>query len=101
MAILEGKFDLLFSSPANLLGVSKWRDMLVSSSTIRLVVVDEAHTVLQWGESETEATPFRIWYGQLGELRCLLSSPILVITATANRVARKKLQIFFLHERVL
>jgi len=48
MAILGGKFNFLFSSPEKLLGVSKWRDMLVSSSSIRLVVVDEAHTVLQW-----------------------------------------------------
>lgn len=44
------------------------------------------------GESDDYDEPFRQWYGKLGELRSLIECPILLLTATANSSARKKLQ---------
>ena len=46
--ILNGNFDFLFASPESLLAVSTWREMLGQNENIRLMVVDEAHTVLHW-----------------------------------------------------
>lgn len=59
---------------------------------VRLLVIDEAHTVLHWGESDDYDELFRQWYGKLGELRSLIECLILLLTATANSSARKKLQ---------
>ena len=47
-SILEGVHEFLFTSPESLLGVARWREMLIASSVIRLMVVDEAHTVIHW-----------------------------------------------------
>jgi len=44
------------------------------------------------GEAEAGETAFRGWFGKLGEVRSLLECPILLITATANKSARTKLQ---------
>ena len=50
--ILNGNFDFLFASPESLLAVpvSTWREMLGQNENIRfrLMVVDDAHTVLHW-----------------------------------------------------
>jgi superfamily II DNA helicase RecQ len=49
--IVHGLFQFLFSSPEQLLDNPKWRDILRNDSygsSVRLLVVDEAHTVLQW-----------------------------------------------------
>ncbi|XP_045162072.2 probable ATP-dependent DNA helicase RecS [Mercenaria mercenaria] len=78
---LEERFDFLFSSPENILGVSAYRGMLSRNESIKLLVVDEAHTVLHWGESDAGEAPFRAWYGKLGEARSLISCPLLLITA--------------------
>lgn len=59
---------------------------------VRLLVIDEAHTVLHWGESDDYDELFRQWYGKLGELRSLIECPVLLLAATANSSARKKLQ---------
>uniref|UniRef100_A0A8W8MHU3 Helicase ATP-binding domain-containing protein n=1 Tax=Magallana gigas TaxID=29159 RepID=A0A8W8MHU3_MAGGI len=90
--IINGNFQFLFASPESILSVNKWRDMLVASKHFKLFVVDEAHTVLHWGESEMEMEPFRIWYSKLGEIRSLIQCPVLLITATANRSARMEMQ---------
>ncbi|XP_052678559.1 uncharacterized protein LOC128159483 [Crassostrea angulata] len=90
--IINGNFQFLFASPESILSVNKWRDMLVASKHFKLFVVDEAHTVLHWGESEIEMEPFRIWYSKLGEIRSLIQCPVLLITATANRSARMEMQ---------
>ena len=45
--ILAGQYEFVFTSPESLLGVPMWREML-SNETTRLLVVDEAHTVLHW-----------------------------------------------------
>jgi len=44
------------------------------------------------GESDGDEGPFRSWYGKLGETRSLVSCPLLVITATANLSARRKMK---------
>lgn len=75
-------------------GETEWRAMLLgpAGERVRLLVIDEAHTVLHWGESDDYDELFRQWYGELGELRSLIECPILLLTATANSSARKKLQ---------
>lgn len=82
---------LVFSSPESILPITKRRDLLTSPpyKNLELFVVDEAHTVLQWGESANGDNPFREWYAKLGEIRSLTECPVLLITATANAAARK------------
>ena len=46
--IINEQYDFIFSSPENLLNVCKWRQMLEKTDSFRLLVVDEAHTVLHW-----------------------------------------------------
>ena len=43
--ILAGDYEYVFTSPESLLGIPVWRDMLSNDRT-KLLVVDEAHTVL-------------------------------------------------------
>uniref|UniRef100_A0A8W8NIF3 DNA 3'-5' helicase n=1 Tax=Magallana gigas TaxID=29159 RepID=A0A8W8NIF3_MAGGI len=69
-----------------------WRSMLIESSSFKLFVVDEAHMVINWGESSGKSEPFREWFGRLGEIRSLIACPALVITATASRASRRKLR---------
>nr|CAJ38800.1 putative RecQ family DNA helicase protein [Platynereis dumerilii] len=95
--IIEGKFQFIFTSPESILENVKWRGMLRSSTYQRrtgLIVIDEAHTVTQWGQSSTtEDQPFRPWFAKLGELRSLLPGiPVLALTATASRMRRKTIK---------
>jgi superfamily II DNA helicase RecQ len=49
--IIRGHFEFLFGSREQLVGVVKWREMLKSdvyTENLRALVVDEAHTVIQW-----------------------------------------------------
>ena len=54
------------------------------------ITVDEAHCISQWGlpgsSPKRTAVPFRIWYGNLGELKSLTVSnvPSIIVTATAS-----------------
>ena len=46
-----GNYDIIFSAPEAILGVSRWRKMLIKppySTLIAAVVVDEAHCVSKW-----------------------------------------------------
>uniref|UniRef100_A0A8W8JAS0 Helicase ATP-binding domain-containing protein n=1 Tax=Magallana gigas TaxID=29159 RepID=A0A8W8JAS0_MAGGI len=92
-SIKRGEYDFLFSSPEAVVGNPEWRAMLLgpAGERVRLLVIDEAHTVLHWGESDDYDEPFRQWNGKLCELRSLIECPILLLTATANSSARKKL----------
>ncbi|XP_061170547.1 ATP-dependent DNA helicase RecQ-like [Saccostrea echinata] len=90
-SIFRNEMQFIFTSPKSVLN-GKWRDWVTNNSTIRLIAVDEAHTVLHWGESASEEDPFRRWYGRLGELRSLVECPVILMTATANSAARKALQ---------
>ena len=92
----KGKFIYLFSSPEKMLSVKRWRKLLSSDEYRRFLVaitIDEAHCISQWGLSRSSnltAVPFRTWYGNLGELKSLISNvPSIVLTATAS-IATKK-----------
>lgn len=86
-SIKRGEYNFLFSSPEAVVGNPEWRAMFLgpAGERVRLLVTDEAHTVLHWGESDDYDEPFRQWYGKLGELPSLIERPILLLTATANR----------------
>lgn len=62
---------------------------IILSSTEKYVL--SAYNIFR-GESDGQEEPFRQWYGKLGELRSLIQCPAILLTATANRSARKKLQ---------
>lgn len=48
-AINEGIFKFIFASPEALVGDRKWRDVRANlRDRIKVIVVDEAHTVVQW-----------------------------------------------------
>ena len=53
---------------------------------------DLCHFSVFRGEADGDDEPFRVWYGRLSEARSLIKCPVLLITATANKSARKKMQ---------
>ncbi|XP_061190432.1 ATP-dependent DNA helicase RecQ-like [Saccostrea echinata] len=93
--IRNGHYHFVFGSPELLVGNEMWRDVIKSSSfqnNHRLTVVDEAHTVVQWGHGSAQESPFREWFAHIGELRSLsLNVPVLALTATASPTNRKKI----------
>ena len=89
----KGAFTYLFASREKMLSVERWRKLLLSDHYRKFLVaitVDEAHCISQWGlpgsNSKRIAVPFRIWYGNLGELKSLTASdvPSIILTATAS-----------------
>ena len=65
--IAEGRFTFVFASPESVLK-PKWRDVFLTETwqtRISLIVIDEAHSILEWGEE------FRPEYQQLCQLRSL------------------------------
>ena len=52
--VLKGEYRLVYFTPETIIGVKKWRNMLlndVNSSRLRTFIIDEAHTVkckLKW-----------------------------------------------------
>ncbi|MEM9368985.1 MAG: RecQ family ATP-dependent DNA helicase [Planctomycetota bacterium] len=81
-AIERGEHALLYVTPERFrkrefLDVIRHRD-------VRLLAIDEAHCVSQWGHD------FRPDYGRVGEIRSLLGEPVTVaLTATATRECRQ------------
>ena len=57
------------------------------------IVVDEAHCINQWGFPGLKSTPFRHWYGNIAEIRSLVSMdvPIVALTATASKSTKHKI----------
>ena len=57
------------------------------------IVVDEAHCINQWGFPGLKSTPFRYWYGNIAEIRSLVSSdvPVIALTATASKSTKHKI----------
>ena len=89
----KGQFTYIFASPEKMLNVERWRRLLSSEHYPKFLVavtVDEAHCISQWGlpgsNSRVATVPFRIWYGNLGEFKSLISSnvPSIILTATAS-----------------
>ncbi|MDW8135127.1 MAG: ATP-dependent DNA helicase RecQ, partial [Bacteroidia bacterium] len=78
----EGKIRYLYVAPERLL-IPSFRERL-SKLPIRLVAVDEAHCISQWGHD------FRASYLRIGELRPLLPEALFIaLTATATARIRK------------
>lgn len=49
--VLKGEYRLVYFTPETIIGVKKWRNMLLNdvySSRLRTFIIDEAHTVVQW-----------------------------------------------------
>lgn len=82
----QGSLKFLYLSPERLLTSAygtPWIEELASAD-IRLIAIDEAHCISQWGHD------FRPEYGQLAKLRVHFPKvPILALTATADRTTQK------------
>ena len=88
----KGAFTYLFASPEKMLSVERWQRLIASDHYRKFLVavtVDEVHCISQWCltglNKKMTAVPFRIWYGNLGELKSLTSdAPSIILTATAS-----------------
>ena len=79
-AIDEGRLKLLYMAPERL--ASGAAVSLLKRANTRLIAVDEAHCVSQWGHD------FRPDYLRIGELRRALGVPLAAFTATADEETR-------------
>ncbi|MCG5051764.1 MAG: RecQ family ATP-dependent DNA helicase [Myxococcales bacterium] len=75
-SLLAGALDLLYVSPERA-ALESFRRLL-ARVPIALLAIDEAHCLSQWGHD------FRPEYLRLGELRALVSCPVIALTATAT-----------------
>ncbi len=82
-ALGRGELKLLYIAPERLAG-SGTIDLL-RRSNCRLIAVDEAHCVSQWGHD------FRPDYLRLGDLRRALNVPLAAFTATADAETRAEI----------
>jgi ATP-dependent DNA helicase RecQ len=82
-AIDEGRLKLLYMAPERL--ASGGAMTLLRRARVRLIAVDEAHCVSQWGHD------FRPDYLRIGELRRSLNVPLAAFTATADEETRAEI----------
>ncbi|EKE80617.1 DNA helicase RecQ [Idiomarina xiamenensis] len=81
----QGQLKLLYVSPERALQTSFIERL--SSLSVGLLAVDEAHCISQWGHD------FRPEYGQLGQLRQVLpNTPVMALTATADAATQHDIQ---------
>ena len=81
-ALVErAELDILFVAPERLR--SRGFIDLLRAADLRLLVVDEAHCISEWGHD------FRPSYRTIGRLRAHVSAPILALTATATASVRE------------
>jgi len=71
-----GALDILFVAPERL-SLAGFVEAL-GSEGIRLLAVDEAHCISEWGHE------FRPSYREIGRVRALVRAPVLALTATAT-----------------
>ncbi|MEM8810709.1 MAG: RecQ family ATP-dependent DNA helicase, partial [Cyanobacteria bacterium P01_G01_bin.38] len=94
MAVTQNRLRLLYLSPETLLSPKVWETLCQPQIQINGLVLDEAHCLVQWGDT------FRPAYRRLGAVRAALlkSKPagtriaIAAFTATANPDAQATLQ---------
>lgn len=93
--VTSGYYNFVLVSPEVLVGEAKWRDALKNPEfrkRHRLIVVDEAHTIIHWGEGKNQEAAFREWFGHIGEVVSLcLKVPCLALTATVCPSHRRKI----------
>lgn len=77
----NGQIKLLYMSPEKLIAEAPF---LLSTISISLFAIDEAHCISQWGHD------FRPEYAQLGFIRERFAGvPVMALTATADRITRQ------------
>lgn len=80
-AVLDGKVQLVYITPENVIENPKFRNMLQSTvykENLIALVVDEAHCVRMWGDQ------FRRAFSLIGNLRSLVPSGVKVLALTAT-----------------
>ncbi|MFN4099417.1 MAG: RecQ family ATP-dependent DNA helicase, partial [Pararhodobacter sp.] len=82
-ALDDRRLKLLYIAPERL--ASSGTTALLRRSDCRLIAVDEAHCVSQWGHD------FRPDYLRIGELRQALGVPLAAFTATADAATRQEI----------
>src|SRR6056297_2759728 len=82
-ALDEGRLKLLYLAPERL--ASGAMDRVLARAGVRLIAVDEAHCVSQWGHD------FRPDYLRIGALREALGVPLAAFTATADAETRDEI----------
>ncbi|MEO1590158.1 MAG: RecQ family ATP-dependent DNA helicase [Cyanobacteria bacterium J06632_22] len=93
-AVAQNRLRLLYLSPETLLSPSVWQVLCQPQVTLNGLILDEAHCLVQWGET------FRPAYRRLGVVRSALlqhrppgtTLPIAAFTATANPAAQQTLE---------
>jgi ATP-dependent DNA helicase RecQ len=96
-AIRNNRLHLVYLSPETLLSPSVWATLCEPQVCINGIVLDEAHCLVQWGDT------FRPAYRRLGAVRPALVQtkpagtkiPVATFTATANPFAQQTLQDVF------
>ncbi|MGP1387081.1 MAG: RecQ family ATP-dependent DNA helicase [Thainema sp.] len=90
----QQQIRLLYVSPETLLSPPVWQRLCQPNLTINGIILDEAHCLIQWGET------FRPTYQRLGAVRSTLLShkppgtqiPVAAFTATADPATQAKIE---------
>ena len=82
-ALQDGRCKLLYMAPERL--ASGGAQRMLRQAGVRLIAVDEAHCVSQWGHD------FRPDYMAIGDLRRALDVPLAAFTATADAETRAEI----------
>jgi ATP-dependent DNA helicase RecQ len=79
-ALAAGEYELVYAAPE---GLGAELGSVLDEADVRLIAVDEAHCISQWGHD------FRPAYRQLIHLKSRFGVPVLALTATATERVRR------------